>query len=111
MPTLLPKDADNNAIPALGLRAGGSHAITAGASSTRNATAFNAETRVVNVIATVPVYIEFGDISVAATANSHYFPAGVYYGFDVGGGKSAQKTHMAVLQVSSGGNVYISEME
>ena len=111
MPTLLPQDVDNNTIPALRLRPGGAHAITAGATSARNATAFNAETRVVSVCATVPVYINFGNASVTATTTSHYFPAGVYYDFAIGGDATAQYTHLAVLQVNTGGSVYISEKE
>ena len=111
MPTLLPQDADSNPIPALRLRSGGAHAITASGTSARNATAFNADTRVVSVYATVPVYINFGNSSVTATNTSHYFPSGVYYDFAIGGGTVAQATHLAVLQVSAGGSVYISEKE
>lgn len=111
MPTLLPQDADSNTIPALRLRPGGAHAITAGATSARNTTAFNGETRVISVFATVPVYINFGNASITATNTAHYFPANVYYDFAIGGGPTAQYTHLAVLQVSAGGSVYISEKE
>lgn len=111
MPTLLPQDFDNNVIPALRLRASGAHSITASGSSARNSTAFDADTRVIGVYATVPVYINFGNSSVTATSSTHYFPAGIYYDFAIGGGQTGHYTHLAVLQVSSGGTVYISEKE
>ncbi|MCC7305306.1 MAG: hypothetical protein IT558_03490 [Alphaproteobacteria bacterium] len=112
MPTLMPLDSDNNPIPALRIRSGaGGHSITASGSSARNSTAFNADTRVVSVYATVPVYINFGDSSVTAASTSHYFPSGLYYDFAIGGGQTGHFTHLAVLQVSSGGTVYISEKE
>ncbi len=112
MPTFLPQDADNNVIPALRLRSGaGAHSITASGSSARNSTAFHADTRVVSVYATVPVYLNFGDSGVTAAASNHYFPEGVYYDFSVGGAPASHFTHVAVLQVSGGGTVYISEKE
>ncbi len=111
MPTLLPVDSDNNAIPALRLKSGAAHAITASGTSARNSTAFNADTRVVSVFSTVPVYLNFGDSSVTATNTAHYFPDGVYYDFAIGGDQTGHSTHLAVLQVSSGGSVYISEKE
>ncbi len=68
MPTLLPKDADNNVIPALRLRgSGGAHTIAATATTARNSTAFNAETRVdagtsINfVISEGPAMPDYGD--------------------------------------------------
>lgn len=111
MPTLLPQDSDSNVIPALRLRASAAHAITASGTSARNSTAFNADTRVVSVYATVPVYINFGNSSVTATSSSHYFPSGVYYDFAIGGDSTGHYTNLAVLQVSSGGTVYVSEKE
>ena len=114
MPTLMPKDADNNVIPAMRLRgSGGAHAIAATATSARNSTAFNAETQVVSVYATGPVYLKFGGASVTSAATDHYFPDGVYYDFAIGGGdiKGARYTHLAVLRVSSDCTVYVSEKE
>lgn len=111
MPTLLPLDSDQNVIPAMRLKEGGAHAISAGGTSARNAAAFNAGTRVVSVYAEVPVYIVFGDSGVTADSSDHYFPAGIYYDFAIGGDDSAHYTHMAVLAVSSDGLVYVSEKE
>ncbi len=114
MPTLLPKDADNNIIPALRLRGtGGAHTIAATATTARNGTAFNAETRVVSVYATGPVYLRFGNASVTAAATDHYYPNGVYYDFAIGGGdvKGPRFSHLAVLRASADCTVYVSEKE
>ncbi|MCL4678385.1 MAG: hypothetical protein KJ017_07325 [Alphaproteobacteria bacterium] len=85
--------------------------MAAGATSARNATAFNAETRVVSLYATVPVYVKFGNASVTATASDHYYPAGLYYDFALGGDQTGHYTHVAVLRASADGTVYVSEKE
>ena len=111
MPTFLPTDMDDNVIPAVRLKDGCAHSVAFTAVSARNATAFNDETRIISLYATQPVYVKFGGASVTATAADHYFPAGVYYDFSVGGGKVGHYTHIAALQVSTGGTLYISEKE
>jgi len=112
MPTILPLDDDSNPIPAIRLKAGGgAHAISAGATTARNTTAFADETKVVSLYATVPVYVRFGGASVTATAADHYFPSGVYYDFSIGGGAVPHYTHIAVLRVSGDGSVFVSEKE
>ena len=111
MTTLLPKDADNNVIPALRLRDGGAHALTVTGVAARNVTAFDDDTKVVSVYATVPVYMKFGDAGVTATTADHYFPAGVYYDIAITGGssKGAHDTYVSVLRFDEDGTVYISE--
>lgn len=109
MTTFLPYDSNFNPIPALRLKQGGAHKITAGAVSARNTTAFAATTRIISLYADVPVYIKFGDSSVTATTSEHFFPAGLYYDIAIGGENAAHYTHVAVLQADTGGNVYISE--
>ncbi len=113
MTTLLPKDNDNNPIPAMRLTPGGAHSVAATASSARNATAFNADTRVVSVYATGAVYLRFGNSLVTAASTDHYFPEGLYYDFAIGGGdrKGAHHTHLAVLAAGSNCSVYISEKQ
>jgi hypothetical protein len=114
MPTLLPRDADNNPIPALRLRAsGGAHTISATATTARNSTAFSSETKVVSLYATGPVYVRFGGASITATAGDHYYPQGVYYDFAISGGgsKGPQNTHVAVLAAGAACTVYVSEKE
>ncbi len=109
MSTKLPLDVNDNPIPALRLKDGGAHVISSAAASARNAVAFDAETRVVSVYASEPVYMSFGDAGVIATTSDHYFPAGLYYDVALGGDGAPHATHLAVLQVSSGGSVYVSE--
>lgn len=113
MTTLLPKDADNNIIPALRLRENGAHTIAITGTSTRNAVAFNEHTKIISLFATVPVYLSFGDNSVIATSNDHYFPAGVYYDIALSGGagKGAHHDYLAVLRTEEDGILYISEKE
>lgn len=111
MPTLLPQDSNQTPIPALRLRSGGAHVISASGSSARNASAFSDETRVISVYATVPVYLNFGDNAVLATSSDHYFPAGTYYDLSIGGGDTAQSSYVSVLAVGTNGTVYISEKE
>jgi hypothetical protein len=115
MTTLLPLDADQNPIPAMRLRAsGGSHAISATATSARNTTAFNADTMVVSVCATGPVFLRFGGSTVTAANTDHYFPQGLYYDFAIGAGAESEGprfTHLAVLAAGSNCTVYVSEKE
>ncbi len=111
MPTFLPQDSNENPIPALRLRNSGAHSITTSVSSARNAAAFDLSTRIVSLYVDQPVYIRFGDSTVTASSSDHYFPAGVYYDFSIGGDHTAHYTHMAALAVSTGGLAYISEKE
>ena|ERR1700760_4980769 len=111
MPTLLPKDSDNNIIPAVRLKDGGAHSIAVTSSTARTSSAFSADTRVISLYATCPVYVKFGDSSVSATTSDHYFPSGVYYDFAVGGGAVPQYGYIAALRVSTDGTLYISEKE
>lgn len=113
MTTLLPKDADNNTIPALRLRDGGAHKITSTNVPARNTTAFNESTKVISLYATVDVYLKFGGASVSATTADHFFPAGVYYDVAItgGSGKGPHNAYLSALSVSEDGEVYISEKE
>ena len=111
MPTLLPTDANNQTIPAMRLQQGGAHAITATTTSARNTTAFKANTRVVSIYATVPVFIRFGTSTVTATTTDHYFPAGVYYDVAIASADDENYGYLAVLRTDTNGTVYISEKE
>lgn len=111
MATLLPQDQNDNPIPALRMKQGGAHNISISASSTRNSIAFSEETLIISIYADVPIYIAFGSSAITATTSDHFFPAGIYYDIAIGGDHSAHYTHAAVLQVSGGGTVYISEKE
>lgn len=114
MTTLLPRDDDNNAIPAMRLKDGGAHMIAATATSARNASPFASTTRVVSVYATGPVYLRFGKSDVTAATTDHYYPGGIYYDFAINGGapgKSQHATHLAVLAAGANATVYVSEKE
>lgn len=111
MPTFLPKDADNNIIPAVRLKNSGAHAISTSTVSARNSVAFDPDTRIISLYASEDVYVAFGDGSVTATTADHFFPKGVYYDFAIGGDKVGQYTHVAALQASTAGNLYVSEKE
>ena len=112
MPTILPKDIDNHPIQALRLKPGGAHqiAVTTNASSA-NETAFAADTHIVSIYANVPVFVAMGDAGVTASTADHYLPAGLYYDLAIGGGKSGQASHIAVLAADVNGTVYLSEKE
>lgn len=113
MTTLLPKDADNNAIPALRLRDNGAHQLTVTSAAVRNSAAFDDDTKIISLYATGPVYITLGDDTVTATASDHYFPAGVYYDIAISGGsgKGAQNLYLSALSAESDCTLYISEKE
>lgn len=107
--TYMPIDNNNVPIPVLSLRAGGAHKLEAGAVAVKNVQGFDALTRVVSVYAQVPVYMNFGGADVSVDASAHYYPAGVYYNFSLGGGKVGHCTHLAVMAVGDAGAVYVSE--
>ena len=112
MPTLLPRDSENNIIPAVRLKSDGAHSIAVTASSARNSVAFSDDTQIISLYASVPVHVKFGTSSVTAATSDHYFPAGTYYDFSIGGGKVNHYTHVAVIRNgSTDGTVYISEKE
>lgn len=111
MTTILPQDSNDHPIPALRLKNGGAHQITISASSVRNTTALDTNTKIISLYCDAPAYIAFGDSSVTATSADHYFPAGIYYDVAIGGDNTAHYTHIATLQVSGSGTLYISEKE
>lgn len=106
----MPLDRDGNPIPALALKEDGAHTISVSATSARNAVAFNENTRVISVYATVDVYLKFSeDSTVTATSGDHFFPANTYYDIAIGGNKTSHKPYLAALRVNSDGTLYISE--
>lgn len=113
MTTLLPKDADNNAIPALRLRDGGAHTLSVTAVASANSVAFNEDTKVISIYATAPVYLKCGDNGVTATTSDHYFPGGVYYDIAIAGGagKGAHSSYLSALRLDEDCTLYISEKE
>ncbi|HEY1096561.1 MAG TPA: hypothetical protein VGF14_04915 [Alphaproteobacteria bacterium] len=106
--TLLPRDADDRTIPAMRLRPGAAQTLAISTTSVRS-TQFNAETRVIGVYATVPVFVRLGDNTVTATSSDHYIPADTYMDIAIGGGVPDQYGYAAFIRSSSDGTVYISE--
>lgn len=103
----LPQDRNAKPIPVLSFRrAGGAHQIAIGASSARNATAL--VSKVISVYATVDCFVEFGDVTVSATATTHFIPAGAYIDLDTDNGVS-RATHIAVIHPTNSGTLYVSE--
>lgn len=100
----LPTDANANPIQAVGLLDGGAHSISTSATSARNTQDFNAQTKIISLFATEDVYIRMGDQNVHASSADHFFPKETYYDLALNGA-----THIAALQVSTGGTLYISE--
>lgn len=112
MGTRLPQDDDDRPIPAMRLKAGGAHAVDISAVSARNATAFDGKTRVVSLYATAACFLAFGDDTVEATTDDHYFPPGIYYDVALAGGsEDPAYTHVAAITEGSSGTLYISEKE
>lgn len=111
MTTFLPQDSNDYPIPALRLKQGAAHAIAASTTSARNTTAFGSDTQIISLYATVPVFIKFGDNSVIATTNDHFFPSGLYYDIAIGGENTAHYAYISVLRLDTNGTVYISEKE
>ena len=100
--TKIVEDANGHELQAI--TPGAAHKITIGASSVRNATAFNTNTKLAMIHSDVPFYYKTGDSSVAATDSDHHLPAGAYVGIGVDG-----HTHIAVIQDSGAGTLWITE--
>ena len=110
MLTELQTDKNGHKIPVLSLLPAGGHVIAAGGTTTRNSIAFREDTKVVSVFSTTDVFIKFGGDDVSATTGDHFFPAGIYYDFSLGGENTAGRfLHLAVLQANTSGSVYVSE--
>ena len=108
----MPTDANDNPIPALALRNGGSHTIAVTATSAKNTNPFPSTTKVVSVYATVDVFIEFGNSSITASPADHFFPAGLYYDFAINQDEESTVTNIAVVRAgTTDGTVYLSEKE
>jgi hypothetical protein len=110
MTIYLPKDVYGHPVPAIRLRDGKAHMIEAGSTSESNQVAFDQETQIISIYANVPVFIRFGvSNTIEATDEDHYFPAGIYYDFAIGGDDVAHMSYCAILAADAAGNVYISE--
>ena len=105
-----PKDDANVSIPVLSLKPNGGQQIVSSGASARS-TAFAETTRVITVYSTQDVFVEIGDSSVEANqSTSHFVPSGVPYDLGLGTDiNQREERFLAVIQVSTGGTVYVSE--
>lgn len=104
----LPTDRNAHAIQALRPAvSGGAHSITTSGTTDTNGDAFADDTKIIGVVATEDAFIRLGTSTVEATTSDHFLPAGVYFYFNIDG----NVTHLAAIQSTSAGVVYISEME
>jgi len=111
MPTILPRDVQNIPLPALRLKDGAAHAIAVTGTSAKNTNAFNAQTKIISLYATGPVYLRFGGASVTATTSDHYFPEGVYYDIAIATDQASAYAYVAVIRASYDCTLFISEKE
>lgn len=109
MMTLMPIDQNSHPIPTLRLKPGGAHQINIDAVANRNAVPFAEDTSVISFYANVPSYIRFGDETVQATIDDHFFPAGLYYDLSLGDDRTGRYSHISVLQTNDAGQAFISE--
>ena len=104
--TLLPRDDNVQAVQTL--RLGTAHQVAIGATSARNATAFTG--RVIRLHADTDCFIRTGDATVVATASDHFLPAGETTILSIGAGRDQKDSHIAVIQKSAAGTLYVSEL-
>lgn len=111
MTTYLPLDTDGNPIPALRLKDNKAHRISVTESTARNSAPLSKDTAIISLYATEDMFLRFGDETVAATEDDHFFPAGIYYDMALGSEKNGHATHIAAIRASADGTLYISEKE
>ncbi|MCW2247113.1 hypothetical protein M2352_002704 [Azospirillum fermentarium] len=110
MSTLMPRDDNDHAIPALRLKPGGAHTLPLDAAP--QTAALDAATRVIGVYATAPARIRTGPAGTTAAAGDHYLPAGVYLYLSLGDGRKGRHTHLSALSAGTdAGTLHLSEME
>ena len=109
--TAMPRDASGNYVQVMRPFATGAHEITIAGASDRNSSAFNTSTRVIEIYSDVACRFLLGDVTVTASATDHYLPAHRGRVYSLGGDQQAQYTHIAVIQQSAGGTLWISELE
>lgn len=118
--TAMPLDDNGVPIPCMALRDGGAHTIAHTSSAAgRNTTAFKSDTQVISFYSTTACFIKFSnDPAAKATSADHYFPAGIYYNFELGGQVSKgysqrkeNKKYISVLSVDTSGTAYVSEYD
>lgn len=112
MSTLLPRDDNDQVIPALRLKPDGAHTLPVTGTPRTVPSPFAPSTRVIAVYATAPARLRTGTAGVEAAGTDHYLPAGVYLYLSLGDGRKERHTHLSVLSAGEGdGTLHLSEME
>ena len=109
MPTLLPIDANNYPLQVMRLRPGFAQSVAVTSTSARNASAFDSETRVVGLYATVAMFVRFGGNTITAAVTDHYIPADTYMDISVAGDDTQSFSYVAAIRAATDGTLYISE--
>jgi len=104
---VMPRDRNSAPIPVLSfVRGSGTHKISFNATSARNSTPFVSP--VLSIYATEDCYIEVGGAGVTSSTSRHFIPKLVYLDIELGDA-SGMATHLAVVQATASGTLYISE--
>ncbi len=111
-----PKDADGVTLQVLRPKATpGAHQISVTGTTARNSTAFNENTRAVELWSTEDLFFRFGGSTVTAVTTDHFLPREVARSYATGGdvtvGGLQQATHIAAIRESISGTLYVSELE
>lgn len=111
VPSTMPRDSSGAYVQVLRAGAGLAHHITTSGVSARNSSAFNADTRAIEIHCTEDCYFQTGNSSITASSADHWLPGGETRVYSVGGDKQAQHTHIAVIQDTTAGTLHVSELE
>lgn len=101
----LVKDVNNNPFPAAEPRDEKNHTIAFTGTTAKNSTAFDAASRMVLVTPKQDCFIRFGGTSVEAANTDMFLVANEPRYLKIPKGA----THIAAIQLSSGGNLYVTE--
>ena len=110
----LPLDTRGASLQALRLRAGGACTLNVTNTSTRNATPFDPETQVIQVLAEGPCWVRTGGADVTAAPTDHFLYPRILYQLSLGGRSDDQHRYLAAIREPEFDGVcplHISEME
>ena len=112
MPDLsMPLDIGGTHVQVLRLKASCAHTISITGTTARTSSAFNTNTRAIEVYSDTDCYIQTGDNTIEATTSDHFLPAEHSRVYSIGGDRLTQHTHIAAIRKSINGTLYISELE
>ena len=118
--SLMPADGRNESMPVLTYRStngtANSFVATVSSSSATRLGPFSADTQIITMNSNAAVYFVAGNSSVTATTTTaHFFPANLYYDFNVYwggqafGGSGHQYISLITSDASKDANVHVSE--